>query len=906
MADREPEHDDGASVSDDESREDGNFGSQEEAEEAVRMIGQTPMLDNVQKMLLEQQKKELKEKELAKKDLEEDLRRAQRERENLGVRLYGLQQQLASIQMKLEESHEKHQDTVRRRADSEQEAKEKKQILSDFNQEVKHAQEKLDQAKQEENSIKQAVKQVEAFLEETRGEIAVMRRATHKTEEAVTDLERKKTEQDMYIDTRVTHISQLQEQIGLIEAQKQSQQVETQAAESTLREASKEMEATVFEKRQVIAQWNSTLIALRKRDEACQSMVTAIKEIQEERRTVISETEGCSKSAQKVQYESEQLTDRKVRQERSLKTTEDAVVTNERAYQKLTERFTLLKHALEQQEAETRKLRGATANVSHELKSTENQVDVVERQRHAAEQEAASLVGDRITATKASKNLARESSAIQKRVHDKEIEVAAVENEKARIRIDKLTTRAHTEKLADELASKVSELKDKDRLIEKYKAEIRQRNDQIEKRAYVVDRLNRKLEKMVSSQDEPEVLGPLEATIKNLGRETAALQQQNRELERHWLRLQTDLVKVVSDMQEEEAKVHELSSTETIMLQKRKRLDNKIASQQVEIKTLDKQVRHLHNDMHKLNELIAEHKGKHEELANTNAVLQADFVAELKELEAKSVETEAQIEKAKMEKQALLDQVMESERQIKLWEKKIQLEKETQQALDPTVGQGEVKAMEKEIHRMRLRHDNLIREQERMIKEMETAILKRETIANRKKGADKGGAKTPASMKKGSNEAIAELTQAELRRKVKAEKKEARRASKQVQEFQKQIAEKLQDSENITMELEKASGIFASVEDAITDKKKAINDAIYRKQKNIEGLNRVQQLSSKYIDFAKNPVLESEVSREEADILMEQSQDQIDSIVETLKKISNNHPHLSEVLDRVTQLFDNA
>ena len=129
--------------------------------------------------------------------------------------------------------------------------------------------------------------QVESFLEETRGEIAVMRRATHKTEETVSELERKKTEQDLYIDSRVERISQLQEEIGLVEAQKQSQRVETDAAEATLREAGKEMSATVFEKRQVVAQWNSTLIALRKRDEACQSMMAAIREIQEERRSNI-------------------------------------------------------------------------------------------------------------------------------------------------------------------------------------------------------------------------------------------------------------------------------------------------------------------------------------------------------------------------------------------------------------------------------------------------------------------------------------------------------------------------------------------------------------------------------------------------------------------------------------------
>ena len=44
---------------------------------------------------------------------------------------------------------------------------------------------------------------------------------------------------------------------------------------------------------------------------------------------------------------------------------------------------------------------------------------------------------------------------------------------------------------------------------------------------------------------------------------------------------------------------------------------------------------------------------------------------------------------------------------------KIQLERETQAALDPEVGQSEVRAMEKEIHRMRIRAEALKRATER-------------------------------------------------------------------------------------------------------------------------------------------------------------------------------------------------
>ena len=61
-------------------------------------------------------------------------------------------------------------------------------------------------------------------------------------------------------------------------------------------------------------------------------------------------------------------------------------------------------------------------------------------------------------------------------------------------------------------------------------------------------------------------------------------------------------------------------------------------------------------------------------------------------------------------------------RQIMLWEKKTQLARETRAAVDSEVGQGEVRAMKAEIHRMQVRYTQLMKQQEKMIQEMEKAV----------------------------------------------------------------------------------------------------------------------------------------------------------------------------------------
>lgn len=63
-----------------------------------------------------------------------------------------------------------------------------------------------------------------------------------------------------------------------------------------------------------------------------------------------------------------------------------------------------------------------------------------------------------------------------------------------------------------------------------------------------------------------------------------------------------------------------------------------------------------------------------------------------------------------------------------LWQRKIELEREMNDVLDPTVGGDVVGAMKREIHRMQLRAGELGRLQEGLLLDLERSIAKRDTI----------------------------------------------------------------------------------------------------------------------------------------------------------------------------------
>lgn len=54
-----------------------------------------------------------------------------------------------------------------------------------------------------------------------------------------------------------------------------------------------------------------------------------------------------------------------------------------------------------------------------------------------------------------------------------------------------------------------------------------------------------------------------------------------------------------------------------------------------------------------------------------------------------------------------MSDIVEAEKQILLWERKIHLEREMQEHLDPNYGQKEIQELKKEIHRMELRLDDI-------------------------------------------------------------------------------------------------------------------------------------------------------------------------------------------------------
>ena len=107
----------------------------------------------------------------------------------------------------------------------------------------------------------------------------------------------------------------------------------------------------------------------------------------------------------------------------------------------------------------------------------------------------------------------------------------------------------------------------------------------------------------------------------------------------------------------------------------------------LQMKDIDRGMTSLNQDMLRLNNLISKNQQLAVLLEDETFNLESGIMAELKDLETTAVKLEGSIDQTTQLKKTTLSDILETERQIMLWDRKIQLEREMQEMLDPTVGQ---------------------------------------------------------------------------------------------------------------------------------------------------------------------------------------------------------------------------
>merc|ERR1711959_863336 len=374
-----------------------------------------------------------------------------------------------------------------------------------------------------------------------------------------------------------------------------------------------------------------------------------------------------------------------------------------------------------------------------------------------------------------------------------------------------------------------------------------------------------------------DIAGPLEAKIKHLRKAIAEKSKECQDMQKDWIGKQTQLMSASSDTDRLRNFLNDQKNRRLVLDQKRVRIEGHMESQRKEIRELENAVKHLRFDMDRMNGSFAKNEKKIETLAISNQMMESEFIAKLKEIEQASSEMENNVRQVRREKEEMSEEIVEAERQVMLWERKIHLEREMQEALDPSVGQVESTAMKKEIHRMGLRLDQLKRRPEQMIMEMERAIYKRDAIQmkNEPKAKKSKAAMTAANLKRQvlslkNNLKLCNQANAEAEQKIASKEEEIAR----VQQNIKQTLDETQQLETMADELR------ATVE---------VNAVV--RQSNKAGILRLQRTARRFEELgAGGPA--SQMSLAQLQGAVQEQQAMKSKLVDVVKTLHDAYPQL--------------
>jgi chromosome segregation ATPase len=560
------------------------------------------------------------------------------------------------------------------------------------------------------------------------------------------------------------------------------------------------------------------------------------------------------------------------------------------------------------------------------MREVDSQRLLLDKQRFEIESQIDSVNDVKITNEKAGLALIRDAKKLVDRSHQLDIQSAETENAIALAKVEALNLSSRIAALRESRNLRDSEVADKEKLVSQYEVENRQRADLIDKKQAIVDRLNRKWEKLSQASPGTANMGPLEAEVHNLRKQIDSIREDSEALQRRWLTDQTTLVEATNESEVKLTKISENNAQAVLLNQKAIRLDSAIANQRSELKRLENGVKTMHDDMARINGLIAHNDALGKRLAGSTFTSERAFNAELRELELESASADAKLESLKEEKERLLEDLVESERQVILWEKKITLERETQEALDPSAGEGEVQSMEREVHRMRHRYETLKRDQERLVKEMERAIDKREVIANKHRSARQITMDAAATVAKGmvsgagsnggGNGAVskftsttsgnaAELTRIGLQHKSANLRKQIATKLAQVEELDNQIAVVSENARSAASEASEKQAELDALEERARSIQRNIHIASFEKQKAIEHLQSVLRFHQRLqaLEAERLPQLSSDESAH-AHARLNEAEVARDALRQIITLLAEQHVELAEVLGRVAQLTD--
>ncbi|XP_013912549.1 PREDICTED: coiled-coil domain-containing protein 40 [Thamnophis sirtalis] len=816
------------------------------------------------------------------------IKSGKKQREELGVLLYGFQQHLARLQMELEKNHNYHSQVAMARRQLEEELHDLRDAYKKTFHGTQVERKTVSSVQMEIENLSLRLFYMQNMDQDVRDDIAVMKRTVKKAEMERMRAEVEKQKQDLHVDRLTRRVDELEEQIALYDAQYMAQAEDTRITRQEVGEASIEIQAINVEKKQLLHQWTVSLTGMKRRDEAYAAMQEALRDSRHKLKSLEAEIEVYKKSITKEEERNELLASILNRSENDANTSRKLIAQNLSKQDAMKVEFGTYTRTLQETEQALNRTSADRAAHMNELVVLRRELEKGSQTKQDKENEIMTKLQDQLISNKAAKYFLQLRAKLQNTMLTMDTQLTKLENETAQTSLDITNTNNRLNMFQKNLSELDKELDELNSEISHSETEIAKRNLLIGRKQGTINLYNKKLEMMISQLGGQE-LGPLEIEIKKLTKQIDEMEWEVVKLQRHWMKQQRELVKLTQEREEQLVSLDMLKKEITIKEQKKVRIENDIQQEKNELKDIERHMKNMSNDLVKLHLLINKNSENSNELQQGNTIMENEFVRSLKISERESIEMQEKLDRLHEEKERLINSLVEAECQMMQWEKKIQIAKEMRAAVDSEAEQNEIRAMKSEIHRMQVKYQQLMKQQEKLMRNMESAVSRRETIVVRAEGQSK------------MNKQV--LTKGDFYYKKLELKKKIKEIQKNAEECNKTIIQLEQSQQNLNLAIIEKERILSGMNYEAEEFDEKIDQLQAKKRQNLSDIVS-NQTRVKHMQAVKERKY-SLLCRSELMVRVEHHkvEERLHTLNTVLHEIDQQYPYYHKALRRITQVI---
>ena len=687
-----------------------------------------PYLRRYQISLENQLKTEEEKLRLLFKEKNNDSKKLKKEREEIGISLYDLQQRFAIIENNFNEEYTKLKALEEETKIETEKLTEEIKVYNNKFQNVKEQEKLVFESNEDLNQINSMIQYVEKYHLQVKSDIKITKNATNKTEENIIKKKKKKKEQDFFIDVLEMRLKNLTEKKLIYNAQIKSQENETKEAKLNLSEADEEIKKIMEKKKQLIKDLDNAIYNLSLKDNAKVIVIQNIEKQEDERIKINSEINGYKNLIRNENIKNNELEDNLRQLKKKLLFMENNMKEMEENKDKILEKRVFVDNSI-------KKVKNEIDNLLKIQNSLDNELEIINKNKVKLFNEAKKLqeenlifLSDKEKNIKQGNNLSKQNQNINKEIFDLLVEKESKSNEIIRIQIDKLNIESENMKLKNKIDLINDEMNKLEDDYNKKDSKIKNTQKNIEKKETEMEHLNKIYSELMKNRKNDNE-GEFEIAINKLQKKIKNLRKEIRIKESDWLMKKQNLIKkenILNDLTEE---LIDKRSKKLTLDRKKMKLNEKYNIHEKEIKEIEYSIKQLRdNEMNKFTKLYEKNININENLEKQIFDINIKFKEKLTNLENESVKLEMEIEVMNEEKVDLLSQIIEAERQISLWEKKIELQDQLQKIIKPENGKKEIDEMKNYINKQKLIYNKLVNEQENIIKNMEKNIQRRDFL----------------------------------------------------------------------------------------------------------------------------------------------------------------------------------